>query len=148
MRHMLRNAITALLIILPAAASVAADIAVHRDPGCSCCENWAAQLREQFRRPVVMIDEKKRVEFRKAHGVPDKLGSCHTALIDGMVFEGHVPIADIKRVLAERPKGVAGLAVKGMPMGSPGMEVPGGKTQPYEVMTFGPAGEKVYARHG
>jgi hypothetical protein len=148
MNRFLRDAMTALLIVLPAATAVAADIAVHRDPGCGCCEKWAAQLRERFRRPVVMIDEKKRAEFRQAHGVPAALASCHTALIDGMVFEGHVPVEDIRRVLAERPKGVTGLAVKGMPMGSPGMEVPGGMSQRYDVMTFGPAGQRVYARHG
>ena len=80
--------------------------------------------------------------------MPADLASCHTALIDGMVFEGHVPIDDIRRVLAQRPKGVAGLAVKGMPMGSPGMEAPGGMTQAYDVMTFGEAGERIYAHHG
>jgi hypothetical protein len=148
MNRYLRNAMAGLLILLPAAASIAGDIAVHRDPGCGCCEKWVAMLRDQFKRPVAMIEEKKRVQFRKAHGVPEKLASCHTALIDGMVFEGHVPIADIKRVLAQRPKGVAGLAVKGMPMGSPGMEVPRGMRQAYDVMTFGPGGERVYAHHG
>ena len=148
MNRWMRNAMAGLLILLPAATSLAADIAVHRDPGCGCCEKWAALLRENFHRPVVMIDEKKRVAFRNAHGVPAALGSCHTALIDGMVFEGHVPIADIKRVLAERPKGLVGLAVKGMPMGSAGMEVPGGMSQAYDVMTFGPAGQRVYAHHG
>ena len=148
MNRFLRDAVAALLIVLPAAAAVAADIAVHRDPGCGCCEKWAAQLREQFHRPVVTIDEKKRADFRRAHGVPAALASCHTALIDGMVFEGHVPVDDIKRVLAARPKGVIGLAVKGMPMGSPGMEVPGGMSQAYDVIAFGPAGQRVYAHHG
>jgi hypothetical protein len=145
MNRPLRNVMAALLIMLPAAASVAADIAVHRDPSCGCCEKWAAQLRAAFGRPVVIVDEKHRAEFRQANGVPATLASCHTALIDGMVFEGHVPVEDIRRVLAERPKGVTGLAVKGMPMGSPGMEAPGGVTQPYDVMTFGPAGERIYA---
>lgn len=148
MKRWTRNAMTALLIVLPATAAVAADIAVHRDPGCGCCEKWAAQLREQFHRPVVIVDEKKRADFRRAHGVPAALGSCHTALIDGMVFEGHVPVEDIKRVLAARPQGVIGLAVQGMPMGSPGMEVPGGMSQAYDVIAFGPAGQRVYAHHG
>jgi len=147
MNRFLRDAMAALLIVLPAAAAVAADIAVHRDPGCGCCEKWAAQLREQFHRPVVTIDEKKRADFRRAHGVPAALASCHTALIDGMVFEGHVPVDDIKRVLAARPKGVIGLAVKGMPMGSPGMEQ-GGRKQPFNTMAFTKDGKQtVFAKH-
>ena len=80
-------------------------------------------------------------------GVPDQLASCHTAIIDGMTFEGHVPIADMKRALATRPKGVSGLAVAGMPMGSPGMEMPGMKADHFEVVAFGPGGRRVFARH-
>jgi hypothetical protein len=79
--------------------------------------------------------------------VPQRLSSCHTAVIDGLVFEGHVPLADMKRLLAQRPRGVAGLAVAGMPLGSPGMEMPGQRAQPYVVMSFGPAGERIFARH-
>jgi hypothetical protein len=78
--------------------------------------------------------------------VPAALSSCHTAIIDGMAFEGHVPIADVKRALATRPKGVKGLAVAGMPIGSPGMEVPGVQAQRYSVIAFGPGGQKVFAR--
>ena len=80
-------------------------------------------------------------------GLPADLVSCHTALIDGVAFEGHVPVADMKRVLASKPKGVKGLAVAGMPLGSPGMEVPGQKPQPFVVYSFGAAGQKIYARH-
>jgi hypothetical protein len=65
-----------------------------------------------------------------------------------MAFEGHVPIADMKRALAQHPKGVRGLAVAGMPMGSPGMEMPGMKAQPYDVIAFGAAGRRVFAHHG
>ncbi|MBB5727396.1 hypothetical protein FHS97_003352 [Sphingomonas endophytica] len=65
-----------------------------------------------------------------------------------MAFEGHVPIADMKRVLAQRPRGVSGLAVGGMPLGSPGMEVAGMKSQPFSVIAFGPGGRRIYARHG
>ncbi|MFX5578957.1 DUF411 domain-containing protein, partial [Acinetobacter baumannii] len=72
-----------------------------------------------------MIDDRGRPAFQRVHGVPARLSSCHTAIVDGMVFEGHVPIADMQRVLALRPRGVSGLAVIGMPVGSPGMEVPG-----------------------
>lgn len=80
-------------------------------------------------------------------GLPASLGSCHTAVIDGIVFEGHVPIADMQRVLRMRPAGVRGLAVAGMPLGSAGMEVPGVQAQHYSVIFFGPSGTRVYSKH-
>ncbi|WP_287398308.1 DUF411 domain-containing protein [Sphingomonas sp.] len=124
------------------------QIAVYRDPGCGCCEKWAAQVRAQFGRQVQLVDDRQRAALQKRLGVPADLASCHTAIIDGMAFEGHVPIADMKRVLAQRPRGVSGLAVAGMPLGSPGMEVPGVRGQAYEVIAFGPAGRRMFARHG
>lgn len=148
MKTGVRGVAVALLMTIPAAASAAADIAMHRDPGCGCCEKWAAQVRQQFGRKVQVVDDANRAAFQRRVGVPAALASCHTAIIDGMAFEGHVPIADIKRALAQRPEGVRGLAVAGMPMGSPGMEMPGMKTQPYNVIAFGPTGQRVYAHHG
>ena len=135
--------LAAYLIASPAFA----EIVVHRDPGCGCCEKWAAQLRAQFKDKVTLVDDAQRAALQKRNGIPADLGSCHTAIIDGYVFEGHVPIADMKRLLAQRPKGVKGLAVAGMPMGSPGMEVSGMKPQRYDVIAFGPGGRKVFARH-
>lgn len=126
----------------------AAEIVVHRDPGCGCCEQWAAQVRQQFGRRVTIVDDQRRAAFREARGVPPHLFSCHTAIIDGMVFEGHVPISDMKRALAQRPQGVKGLAVAGMPIGSPGMEVPGQRAQAFNVVAFGSGGQKIFARHG
>lgn len=83
--------------------------------------------------------------IKRRHGVPLKLSSCHTALVDGYVIEGHVPADLIDRLLAERPR-VTGLAVPGMPSGSPGMEVPGQPSQRYEVLTFDTRGEtRVFA---
>lgn len=133
---------------MPSLAAAAADIVVHRDPGCGCCEQWAAKVRQQFGRRVTIIDDQRRADFQRAQGVPARLASCHTAIIDGMVFEGHVPIRDMKRILAQRPRGVKGLAVAGMPIGSPGMEVPGQPAQAFNVIAFGPGGEKVFAHHG
>ena len=147
MKYGLRGIATALLMTLPAVASAAADIAMHRDPGCGCCERWAAQVRQQFGRKVQIIDDANRAAFQRRLGVPAQLASCHTAIIDGMAFEGHVPIGDMKRVLARHPNGVRGLAVAGMPMGSPGMEMAGMKHQPYDVIAFGPGGSRVFAHH-
>jgi len=148
MKNGVRGAVAALLMTIPAVASAAADIAMHRDPGCGCCEKWAAQVRQQFGRKGQIIDDDRREVLQRKIGLPADLASCHTAIIDGMAFEGHVPIADMKRALAQHPKGVRGLAVAGMPMGSPGMEVPGMRTQPYDVIAFGAAGRRVFASHG
>lgn len=134
-------------MLLTTAANAATPILMHRDPGCGCCEKWAAQVHTQFKRPVTIIDNRSRAAFQRARGVPQRLSSCHTAVIDGMVFEGHVPVVDMKRVLAQHPQGVAGLAVSGMPLGSPGMEVAGQAAQTYQVVAFGSAGERVFARH-
>lgn len=133
---------------VPSLAMAAADIIVHRDPGCGCCEKWAAQVRQQFGRRVSIIDDHQRSAFQRAHGVPARLSSCHTAIVDGMIFEGHVPIADMKRVLAQRPREVNGLAVTGMPVGSPGMEIAGQRAQPFNVIALGVGRETIFARHG
>lgn len=148
MSQSFRAAMAALLLGVPATAMAAADITMHRDPGCPCCEKWAKQVKAQFGRAVRVVDDANRPALMKARGVPVDLASCHTAIIDGMTFEGHVPIADMKRALATKPKGVTGLAVAGMPMGSPGMEMPGMKAQAYDVIAFGPGGRRVYAHHG
>lgn len=148
MKGSIRSALVAIAMMLPATAMAANGIAMHRDPGCGCCEKWAAQVRQQFGRSVQIIDDARRNVLQRKLGVPADLASCHTAIIDGMVFEGHVPIADMKRALAQHPKGVRGLAVAGMPMGSPGMEMPGMKAQPYDVIAFGAAGRRVFAHHG
>lgn len=142
------HAVAALAMLLPASAMAANEIVMHRDPGCGCCAKWAAQVQKQFGRSVRILDDAKRSDLQKRVGLPAELSSCHTALIDGMAFEGHVPVADMKRALAARPKGVRGLAVGGMPLGSPGMELPGRRPQPYNVMAFGPSGRRVFARHG
>ena len=133
------------LVATPALA--ATDAVMHRDPGCGCCEKWAAQVRKAFGRSVKVVDDANRPALQRRVGLPAGLASCHTALIDGMAFEGHVPIADMKRVLAAKPKNVRGLAVAGMPIGSAGMEVPGMKADQYAVVAFGSDKPFVYARH-
>lgn len=137
----------ALAFALVATPVMAASEAVmHRDPGCGCCEKWAAQVRKAFGRSVRVIDDANRPALQKKVGLPARLASCHTALIDGMAFEGHVPINDMKRVLATRPKGVRGLAVAGMPVGSAGMEVRGVTADHYEVIAFGPSKTVVFSK--
>lgn len=137
--------LTLAFISLPAFA--ASEAVMHRDPGCGCCLKWASQIKVGLGRSVKVVDNANRAALQEKLGISSSLQSCHTAFIDGMAFEGHVPIADIRRVLAAKPKGVTGLAVGGMPLGSPGMEVPGQKPQTYLVYSFGPSGQKIYARH-
>jgi hypothetical protein len=138
----------ALALALVATPALAASEAVmHRDPGCGCCEKWAAQVRKAFGRSVKVIDDANRPALQRRVGLPAHLASCHTALIDGMAFEGHVPVADMKRVLAAKPKGVRGLAVAGMPLGSPGMEAPGYSADRYNVIAFGSGKSSIFARH-
>lgn len=135
------------LALVAAPAMAAGDIVMHRDPGCGCCEAWAAQVAKAFGQSVKIVDDANRARLHKQLGMQPALASCHTALIDGMAFEGHVPIADMKRVLAKRPAGVTGLAVPGMPIGSTGMEVPGRVAEKYAVIAFGPQKASVFAQH-
>ena len=106
-----------LFLALPGAALAANDVVVHRDPGCGCCEKWAQALRAKLGRTVVMRDDASRGALQRRAGMPGTLASCHSAMVDGYLIEGHVPVADIKRLLATRPVGVRGIAVAGMPIG-------------------------------
>lgn len=108
---------------------------------------WATHVREKFGRAVKVVNDADRTALHIRLGMPAKLASCHTAIIDGIAFEGHVPIADMKRVLAAKPKGVRGLAVAGMPLGSPGMEAPGYPADRYNVIAFGSGKTTVFAKH-
>jgi hypothetical protein len=122
----------------------AADVTVYRSPTCGCCEDWAEHLRANGF-TVVVKDVEDMGEVKRRFSVPAPLQSCHTAMVDGYAVEGHVPASDIRRLLAERPK-ATGLAVPGMPIGSPGMEQ-GSQREPYSTILFGPADQSVYARH-
>jgi hypothetical protein len=117
-------------------------ITVHLDPNCGCCSGWVQHLREAGFRTNVLETRDLDAVKRKL-GVPDDLAACHTAEVSGYVVEGHVPAAALKRFLAEKPN-ATGLAVPGMPVGSPGME--DGNPEPYEVVLFGPAGRRSYMR--
>ena len=121
-------------------------VQVYKTPTCGCCANWVKHLQANgFATRVVDMDDLS--EIKSKNQVPRSAQSCHTATIDGYVLEGHVPAADVKRLLKDRPA-VLGLAVPGMPIGSPGMEVAGVKPQAYNVMSFDRKGQlTVYASH-
>lgn len=117
-----------------ASAAPGQAMIVHKDPNCGCCGAWIDHVRQagfevEVRETTLMHEVKAEL------GVPDDLLSCHTAEIAGYVVEGHVPVAAIEAVLGQRPD-VVGLAVPGMPMGSPGMDAPGMAAEPYEVALF------------
>jgi len=120
-------------------------VTVHRDPNCGCCAAWVTHLKQAgFPVDVIETVEINRVKARL--GVPQALGACHTAELAGYVIEGHVPADAIKRLLLERPT-AKGLAVPGMPVGSPGMEVEGIAPETYDVILFGTAGQRPFARY-
>lgn len=130
--------------LLVPASTAEADVMVYKSPSCGCCGGWVDHMRANgFTVAVKEHDDLTPVKARL--GVPDSLQSCHTAEVGGYVVEGHVPAANIRRLLAERPR-ARGLAVPGMPAGSPGME-DGGRREAYRVILFGDGGHSVYARH-
>jgi hypothetical protein len=110
-----------------------ATVQVWKDPNCGCCKDWITHLERQGFQTQVF--DQGNTTARARLGMPQNLGSCHTALVQGYVIEGHVPAADIQRLLKERPQAL-GLAVPGMPIGSPGMDGPvySGHRDPYQVL--------------
>jgi hypothetical protein len=130
------------VLLVGAGAALAAprpSITTFHDPGCGCCLKWVEAMRRagfavSVRQSPDMAAVKKRLK------VPDMLASCHTSLVGGLVVEGHVPAAAIRRLLASRPKGVIGVSAPGMPRGSPGMEMPDGSRDPLNLTLFDASG--------
>lgn len=137
----------AVMIVLMTATgpAISAEITVYKSPSCGCCGKWVTHMkRNGHTLKIKNLDDLDMI--KKMAGVPEPFQSCHTALVDGYVVEGHVPAKDVERLLKEKPK-ARGIAVPGMPMGSPGMEQ-GGETERYNVMMFKPDGSSsVYARY-
>ena len=144
-RWLSRMGISLLFAALFAPVAMAANaFDVYSDPSCGCCGAWVDYMRAQGYTVTVHQDQPM-AAVKARLGVPPGAMSCHTALIDGYVIEGHVPVEDIRRLLAERPN-ARGLAAPGMPMGSPGME--GGMKDKYDVIAFSTDGKKrVFAKH-
>lgn len=139
--------IVAALLALPryVAAAEPSEILVHKDPNCSCCAGWVRHL--QSAGFAVTVQESTMLHLvRRRLGVPDELAACHTAEAGGYVLEGHVPAVAVRRLLETRPEAI-GLAVPGMPVGSPGMER-GDKapSEKYEVVLFGAKGRQTFMR--
>lgn len=139
----------ALAVLLPRAASASpkpASITVYKDPSCGCCTKWVDHLRASGFAPEVH-DRGDMDALKDSLGVPSELRSCHTAVAGRYVIEGHVPASDVKKLLASAPANLVGLAVPGMPAGSPGMEM-GARADRYDVIAFGAKGTtRVFAHH-
>ena len=121
-------------------------VEVFKSPTCGCCSQWVEHMRKSGF-IVRTTDLNDMTQIKKTRGVPAEVQSCHTAVVNGYVIEGHVPAADVHRLLKEKPA-VVGIAVGGMPIGSPGMESPYVKAEPYDVMSFDKKGTtRVLAKH-
>ncbi len=141
-------AIAFIVLLATTSSAQAANLptaTVYRDPACTCCGGWIKHLQSQGF-SVKNVPTNDMVAFKQEHGVTDDLASCHTAIIDGYVVEGHAPSDDIKRLLAEKPD-IKGIAVPGMPVGTPGMEM-GNKKDSYAVVSFDKQGQtKVFKQY-
>lgn len=141
-RRVMRLMAVALTVPLSSAFAESPRILVHKDPNCGCCEGWVQHMKAAGF--AVTVEEVADLEVvRKRLGVPSDLAACHTAEVGGYLIEGHVPAPALRKLLAERPS-AAGLAVPGMPAGSPGME--SGTPQKYDVVLFGAAGRRTFMR--
>lgn len=116
-----------------AAAPQATPVELWKDPQCGCCQDWVEHMQAQGF--VFTVHPTGNAAVRARLGLPQQLGSCHTALVAGYLIEGHVPAADVRRLLQQKPRAL-GLAVPGMPVGSPGMDGPvyGNRRDPYDVL--------------
>ncbi len=131
-------------LVWPGAAQAKPQVEVWKSPTCGCCKDWVAHM--EANGFSVKTYETGNNAVRARLGLPQELGSCHTALVKGYVIEGHVPAREVKRLLAERPKAL-GLSVPGMPVGAPGMDGPayGGRKDRYDVLLVEAGGKtRVY----
>ncbi len=134
--RVIRLGITCLILIAVAMPAAPPAVTVFKTKTCGCCGKWVEHMRAGGFK-VIVNEVASTGEYRQKYGVPEKLQSCHTAVVSGYSIEGHVPAAEIQRLLKEKPK-AKGLAVPGMPTGSPGME--GSHHDAYSVVRFGEGG--------
>ncbi|TLS77275.1 DUF411 domain-containing protein [Mariprofundus erugo] len=125
--------------------AMATEVVMYKSPNCGCCTDWADSLRKEGF-TVVENQREDMDRIKASYGVPEKLSSCHTATVDGYVIEGHVPAADVKRLLDEKPA-IVGLTAPGMPMKSPGMQPAGLPPKNYDVLAFDKDGKAVVFSH-
>jgi len=125
---------------LVSSQAFAATIDLYKSANCGCCAAWA-KIMEKNGHEVTVHADKDWSNVRQSHGLPYQLGSCHTAIIEGYLIEGHVPQAEIERLLKEKPTNIAGLSTPGMPMHSPGMAKEGAPFKDFQVIAFDKSGK-------
>lgn len=123
------------------------DMLVHRDANCGCCRGWTTLMQRTGRFKTALKDEPDMAALKRRLHVPGDLASCHTARVGHLLIEGHVPATDILRALDNRSFGMLGLAVPGMPVGSPGMEQPDGRRSAFDVYSFDAKGKRKVVAH-
>lgn len=144
-RTLVQALLVGMMLPLAARANKTIQVTVYKTSSCGCCVDWITHL-EQNGFEVTAQNVPKTGPYRLRFGVPPDMASCHTAVVDGYALEGHVPAQEIRRLLIERPKAI-GLAVPGMPVGSPGMEVEGSRRDAYDVVLFGEDGSRKVYQH-
>lgn len=144
MKHMISFFVAASALLLIATQGLATEVTVYKSPYCGCCTAWSEHMRENgFEVTEIKRDDMDSI--KRDMGVPEQLESCHTAVVDGYIIEGHVPADDVIKLLKERPK-AKGLSVPGMPIGSPGMEQ-GDHKDRFVTIMFDDTGLRAFARH-
>ena len=144
-RTLMHVVLAGMMAPLVARADKKTQINVYKTASCGCCVDWITHL-EHNGFDVLAHNVPKTGPYRLKFGVPPDMASCHTAVVDGYALEGHVPATEIRRLLTERPKAL-GLAVPGMPVGSPGMEVDGTRRDAFDVVLFGEEGSRKVYQH-
>jgi hypothetical protein len=138
-------AIAVLCLLTSPALATGENMTVYRSPSCRCCGHWVEHMQAaKFEVQEVVTDEMAAIKAQ--YGIPEALASCHTAIVENYRIEGHVPAADVQRLLAERPD-ILGIAAPGMPVGAPGMEM-GDRVDAYTVVAFTADGDTAtFAQH-
>ena len=136
----MRKLITTALFLLLGLNLHAQNI-MFKNPGCMCCDRWVEHM-QMNGMSIEIVQSQNMSQIRNELGVPKEARGCHTSIIDGIIVEGHVPADLVLKILKERPEGIIGIAVPGMPVGSPGME--GGYKEDYAVMVFNSKGKMYF----
>ena len=143
MTNLLKRLVMAAFILIPLHASAeepATEATVYKDPDCGCCQGYVDHLRANGFR-VETVETSDLMSIKQKHGIPDDMAACHTMLIGGYVVEGHVPLTTLRKLLGERPR-IKGIALPGMPIGTPGMEGP--KEEPFTIYEISDGEPRVF----
>ncbi|WP_246615071.1 DUF411 domain-containing protein [Agarivorans litoreus] len=146
MMKILNKILLSLLVCFSSSVLAKTSIELYKSPTCGCCTEWA-KIMEQKGYQVNVHHKQQWNVLKQSYDMPPQLQSCHSAVIDGYLIEGHVPESDIARLLKERPKNIKGLAAPGMPQHSPGMAKKGAAYKDFKVIAFSEDGLSIYKQY-